>query len=162
MCKKWWNKTLTLTMWMCILELNLHCASLCCSKHDGTESSPALCASFLCVWDLQSSPTTSLLAWPSAVHWLEIECLWLSFGLSGFILTFLIDTDCYFLLVGSISFWYCTQNRDQVSGLKTFWENKCGSLFRYSNHKPQLKGRATSVHNRTLGSCWMDKSCFLN
>lgn len=169
MCKEWVNKTLTLAVWTHISELRfaLCRSSLCCGECYGVRCGPILHDRFSLTWDFQSRPGPSLLASPSAVPWLEMYCSQLTFGLSGFILVFLIHTNFVpFLLVDNISRWRSTQNGDWASNPEIFWEVSQVQVAEFQSQGTREMGgigiAATAVHNHTHACLQVDKSCFLN
>lgn len=169
MCKEWVNKTLTLAVWTHISELRfaLCRSSLCCGESYGVQCGPILHDRFSLTWDFQSRPGPSLLASPSAVPWLEMYCSQLTFGLSGFILVFLIHTNFVpFLLVDNISRWRSTQNGDWASNPEIFWEVSQVQVAEFQSQGTREMGgigiAATAVHNHTHACLQVDKSCFLN
>lgn len=169
MCKEWVNKTFTLAVRTHISELRFALCrpSLCYGECYGVQCGPILRDRFSLTWDFQSRLGPSLLASPSAVPWLEMYCSQLTFGLSGFILVFLIHTNFVpFVLVDNISRWHCTQNGDRASDLKIFWEVTQVQVAEFQSQGTCEMGgigiAATAVHNRTHACLQVDKSCFLN
>lgn len=169
MCKEWVNKTFTLAVRTHISELRfaLCRSALCYGECYGVQCGPILRDRFSLTWDFQSRLGPSLLASPSAVPWLEMYCSQLTFGLSGFILVFLIHTNFVpFVLVDNISRWHCTQNGDRASDLKIFWEVTQVQVAEFQSQGTCEMGgigiAATAVHNRTHACLQVDKSCFLN
>lgn len=169
MCKEWVNKTFTLAVRTHISELRfaLCRSALCYGECYGVQCGPILRDRFSLTWDFQSRLGPSLLASPSAVPWLEMYCSQLTFGLSGFILVFLIHTNFFpFVLVDNISRWHCTQNGDRASDLKIFWEVTQVQVAEFQSQGTCEMGgigiAATAVHNRTHACLQVDKSCFLN